>query len=258
MKLAIGMPVFERSWVLPLWFQCLEAQSLAPKEDITLCFAYSKGYDGTYEILRHYGEQYGNVMIYDYDLKTYSVREDMSRFHELTALRNGLLSMARETSADYFLSWDNDILFPPGRLSCMFESASEKTAVGALMDMGGRDDVMGHPSVMEFGATPYEVAFRRPFSTYPTDYAFKCDVIMAVKLMGREVYENTEYRWDPIGEDIGWCRDCNEKGYDRYLEPRARGYHLYDKESVIRTLKAHRNMEYPELLGPLSEWYKSW
>lgn len=79
---------------------------------------------------------------------------------------------------------------------------------------------------------------------------------MAVKLMGKEVYSNTEYRWDHVGEDIGWCHSCEERGYERWFQPLAHGYHLYDKELVIEKMKKHANLSYPELLGPLSEWYK--
>lgn len=255
MKLAIGMPVFERAWILPIWFKCLEAQELAPKEDIALCFAYSKGFDGTYEVLRHYGEQYGNLMIYEYDLRTYAGREDMSRFHELTALRNGLLEMARETQADYFLSWDNDILFPPGRLQYLFDSAGPNKAVGACMDMGGNNENMGYPSVMQFSEAEGELAFRQPWSTYNHEEPFPCDVIMAVKLMGKEVYSNTKYRWDPLGEDIGWSIDAAEKGYERWFDPRAVGYHVYDRQIATNIMRRSKK-DYPEILEDLSIWYR--
>lgn len=255
-ELVVGMPIFERAWVTPLWFKCLEANLLVPKKNTTLCFAYSKGSDGTYEQLQYYGNDYKDLLIYEYDMQTYSDREDLSRFHALTSLRNGLLSMVREVSPDLFLSWDNDILFPPNTLQVMLETSKPNNAVGALMDMGGRDEHMVHPSAMDFGATPNEPAFRRPWSEIPQDKPSECDIIMAVKLMGRKVYENTQYGWDMIGEDIGWCRDAEAKGYKRYLEPRARGYHLYDKARAIAIMKQHPDLDYPEILDPLRDWYK--
>lgn len=254
MKLAIGMPVFERAWCLPLWFDSLEAQKLAPKEDITLCFVYSKSFDGTYDILRRRGEEYGDLLIYEYDIKTYSSREDMARFNELVLYRNWLLDMVKEVDPDYFLSWDNDILFYPGRLQALLEVAASDRVVGALMDMGGRDEVMAHPSVMDFGATPYEVAFRKPWKEYPHQEPFKCDIVMAVKLMGREVYQNARYRWDQVGEDIGFCHSCDELGYERWLQPQAHGIHLYDKDSCIAKMRRHR-MDYPSVLQALSKWF---
>lgn len=257
MKLAVGMPVFERAWCLPLWFESLEAQKLVPKEDITLCFAYSKGYDGTYDILRRRGEEYGNLLLYEFDLKTYSDRMDMSRFHELAALRNALLDMAKETEADYFLSWDNDILFYPERLRELFAVCGRDRAVGALIDMGGQDEAMQHPSVMQFPDVEGEIAYRNHWNTYPHTEAFKCDVIMAVKLMGRDVYENTRYKWDPVGEDIGWCLDCEEKGYERWLQPQSHGIHLYDKDLCIKKMKDNKDLEYPLILEPLRTWYKN-
>jgi hypothetical protein len=255
-KLAVGMPVFERAWCLSYWFDCLEAQELADKKDITLCFVYSRSFDGSYDILRRRGEEYGNLMIYEFDLKAYSHREDVSRFHELTAYRNGLLDMAKETDAEYFLSWDNDILFQPKALQSLFEVAKPNNAVGALMDMAGNDEAMGFPSVMHFPQGPGEIAYRNNWNSYPQDKPFQCDVIMAVKLMGKEVYENTRYRWDVTGEDIGWCHDCDEKGYKRFLQPKARGIHLYDKDLVIAKMRQHYRLNYPAILDPLRTWYK--
>lgn len=251
MKLAVGMPVFQREWCLPLWFDSLEAQNLAPKEDITLCFAYSKGTDRTHDILMERGNDYGNLMIYQYDVQSFPNREDMSRFTVLAQLRNALLGMVKETDADYFLSWDNDIIFEPDVLKSLFIG---EPAVGALVDMGGRDGLMHHPSVMHFPQAVGEIAFRRPWNEYPHDKPFKADVIMAVKLMTKEVYSNTEYKWDVCGEDIGWSLNCAEKGYDRWLQPLARGIHLYDKDRAVEIMQ-NSNAKYPEILDLLSRWY---
>lgn len=253
MKLAVGMPVFQRAWCLPLWFDSLAAQELAPKEDITLCFAYSEGDDETHDILMERGNEYGNLMIYEFDqLPKYPDRMDMSRFTTLAQLRNALLDMVRETKADYFLSWDNDILFEPRALQNLF---IDKDAVGALIDMGGIDAQMKHPSVMHFPDAPGEVAYRRPWEEYPHSTPFQCDVIMAVKLMKKEVYENTEYRWDAVGEDIGWCHSAHEQGYERWLQPEARGIHLYDKDATLFILEKYEEQKYPEILEELRYWY---
>lgn len=252
MKLAVGQLVYERAWCLPLWFQSLEAQELCPKEDITLLFAYSKGFDGTYEQLRYYGEEYGNLFIYEYDLPTWAER-NIERFTTLAQLRNGLLNMAKQADCDYLLSWDNDILFSPKRLDSLFIG---KDAVGALVDMGGNDKEMGYPSLMHFPAAPGEMAWRKPWNEYEHVNPFQCDVIMAVKLMTKEVYSNTQYRWDGAGEDIGWSYSCKEKGYEKWLQPQARGIHLYDKDCAIRCMKDNQGKEYPEILEPLQEWYR--
>ena len=255
-KIAIGQPVFERAWCLPRWFECLERQGI-PKENITLCFAYSPGSDGTLEVLKYYGEAYGDLRIYEYDLPTFPNRDDMSRFTTLSQLRNALLGMVKETDCEYFLSWDNDIMFPENSMHWMFDTMKEKEAdaVGALIDMGGRDEAMGHPSVMHFPQAQGELAWRRPWDQYPSSAPFEADVIMAVKLMNRRTIENSQYRWDPSGEDIGWSYSLQEKGYSRWLEPRTHGYHLYDKLLSIETLKEHRHLDYNDLLPKLKYWY---
>lgn len=255
-KIAIGQPVFERAWCLPLWFQCLEQQGI-PKENITLCFAYSPSYDGTLEALKYYGESYGDLRIYEYDLPTFPGREDMSRFTTLSQLRNGLLSMVRETDVDYFISWDNDILFQPDSIHWMFDTLEEKQAgaVGASIDMGGRDDFMQHPSIMHFPEAVGEISYRKPWEEYSHTEPTQADIIMAVKLMSREVVDNCEYRWDKAGEDIGWCYSLQEQGYSRWFEPRTHGIHLYDKQLAIHTMKKFKTLEYPEILSKLKYWY---
>lgn len=255
MKLAIGCPTFQRAWCLPLWFDCLAAQHLDEiADEISLCFAYSKSYDGTYDVLQSRGSDYSELRIYQYDLATYSNR-DLNRLPVLAQLRNALLEMVRETDADYFLSWDDDVLFKPDSVARLFDTVYKDTAVGALIDMGGNDKFMGHPSVMHFPQALGELAYRRPFQEYDWSDQFQCDIIMAVKLMGKEVYQNTQYTWDPVGEDIAWSLDAAAKGYQRSINPDVRGIHVYDKDIAIEIMKAFPRLEYPEILGPLSRWW---
>lgn len=255
-KIAIGQPVFERAWCLPLWFKCLEAQGI-PKENITLCFAYSPGSDGTLEVLKYYGQEYGDLRIYEYDLPSFSDRDNLARFVTLSQLRNALLAMVRETEVDYFLSWDNDILFQPDSMHWLFDTIQEHgaDAVGASIDMGGRNELMGYPSLMHFPDESSQIAYRKPWDTYPKDGPFEADAIMAVKLMTREVVDNSQYRWDTVGEDIGWCHSLAEQGYSRYLDPRCKGIHMYDKAMSIETMRKFSTLQYPEILPKLDHWY---
>lgn len=256
MKLAIGCPTFERAWCLPLWFDCLAAQTTLLKlfKEISLCFAYSTSLDGTWDILENRGSKYAELRIYQFDLQTHSDR-DLNRLPILAQLRNGLLEMVRETEADYFLSWDDDILFPPNTVHRLTEYMSTDRAVGALIDMGGNDQAMGHPSVMHFPQAPGEIAYRKPFNEYDWSTAFECDIIMAVKLMGKDVYMNSQYEWDPVGEDIGWSRNAHGKGYKKFIHPKVRGIHLYDKDISLEVLRKFSGVGYPEIMGPLSRWY---
>lgn len=254
-RLAIGMPVFQRAWILPLWFDCLAAQNLEEKFDISLCFAWSKDYDGTYDILENRGSKYDELRIYQFDLPTYEDR-DLNRFSTLSSLRNALLDMAMETDAEFFLSWDNDVLFYPNTVGRLFDVCNPDTAVGALIDMGGNDTQMGFPSIMHFPQALGELAYRRPHSEYDWSSPFEVDIIMAVKLMGKEVFHNTRYGWDPVGEDIAWSHSAAGQGYKRYIHPDVRGYHIYDKDAAIKVQKTFHDKGYPDILGALSRWYE--
>ena len=173
----------------------------------------------------------------------------------LTQIRNALLEMVREEEPELFLSWDDDILFQPNAIASMFEVSKPDNAIGALIDMGGNDTQMHFPSVMHFPQAPGELTFRRPFESYNWSGPFKVDVIMAVKLMGKEVYQNTQYRWDSVGEDIGWCFSCEDLGYERIIQPATRGIHMYDKRTAVDVMNTYPNSSYPELIYPLSRWW---
>lgn len=253
-KLVIGCPTFERAWALPIWFDMLEAQKLQEDYDITFCFAYTRSFDGTFDILENRASRMGDLKIYQYNLPTFENR-DLHRLPMLAQVRNALLNMVREEEPDYFLSFDDDILFPPDAIRKLFTISKPNNAVGALIDMGGNNEMMHYPSVMHFPNGPGELAFRRPFNEYDWSKPFKADIIMAVKLMGKEVYEKTEYRWDPVGEDIGWCHSCEDLGFDRWIHPDVQGIHMYDKLKAVEVMKAFPEAGYPELLYPLSRWW---
>jgi hypothetical protein len=51
---------------------------------------------------------------------------------------------------------------------------------------------------------------------FPLGTYFKADVIMAAKMMSREVYQNINYRMHTQGEDLGFSADCAEKGFNLY------------------------------------------
>ena len=123
------------------------------------------------------------------------------------------------------------------------------------MDMGGRNDLMHHPSVMHFSGDPSTPAYRRAWSEYPHDEAFQADGIMAVKLMNREVIDTSQYRWDMVGEDLGWCHSLEELGHSRWLEPRTHGVHMYSKPHAIEVMKKFKDLSYPEIYPKLTYWY---
>jgi hypothetical protein len=253
-KLVIGCPSFERAWCLPLWFDSVEAQRLDRYFDLTFCFAYTKSFDGTFDVLWNRASALGDVKVYQFNTPTFENRA-LNRLPMLAQVRNGLLEMVREEEPDYFLSWDDDILFPPFSIDELFQLGAKNKAIGTIVDMGGNNYTMGFPSIMNFPNGPNELAFRRPYREYDLSKPLKVDVIMAVKLMGKDVYMNSEYRWDPTGEDIGWSHSCEELGYERWIQPSVKGIHLYDRDTCLEVLRKFPEATYPDLLYPLSRWW---
>ena len=67
------------------------------------------------------------------------------------------------------------------------------------------------PSVMTWIDEPGKKAKR--LSNYPIGTYFKSDIIMAAKMMSKDVYNNVDYVFHSQGEDLGWCGEAYKNGY---------------------------------------------
>jgi len=129
-------------------------------------------------------------------------------------LRNILIQKVREYNPDYFFSLDSDILIKnPATIELLIAHLKEGAdAVSPLMYMTPVGTA--YPSVMKWIDQPGGRAHRDlefPIGTY-----FKSDVIMAAKMMSRDVYHNIDYAVHQQGEDLGWSGACAETGFNLY------------------------------------------
>jgi hypothetical protein len=73
-----------------------------------------------------------------------------------------------------------------------------------------------------------ELAYRE--GSYPIGSFFKSDIIMAAKMMSKDVYNNVDYQFHKQGEDLGWAKNATEKGFKLYSASYIYAPHLMSKD----------------------------
>ena len=220
MKLIIGCPIYKREWIFPYWIMAIERQSI-PLDDVGFVFVVSSSDEGTISLINRWKEYskkkvgFFDVVIKDdvahhtHDPK--SRQWTMSKYHNMVDLRNTLLKEVRKHQPDYFFSLDSDIIIHnSSTIELLISHIKDGAdAVSPLMFMTpmGTD----FPSVMTWIGEKSEKANRA--RSYPLGTYFKADIIMAAKMMSKEVYNNVDYVFHSQGEDLGWCAEAHRKGF---------------------------------------------
>ena len=222
MKLLIGTPMYKRSWILPHWIRCLVNQSVSFK-DIGFVFEVSPDDRETISSLEAWKKFDKNIPYFEI-----KVREDIPHFeHEsngrqwnlskylnMVSLRNSLLKTVREVQPEYYFSLDSDILLTnPNTIELLIAHIkSGADAVNPLMFMTPMGTL--YPSVMNWRKDIPEKAYRQ--EKYDLGTYFQSDVIMAAKMMNKDVYSTIDYSLHEQGEDVGWSLSCKQEDFKLY------------------------------------------
>lgn len=214
MRLLVGCPVAHRDWVLPRWFDHVEAAcevaGVAP-EFLFVCDRRDPSW-ACIEMLAPDARLVPCVTTRGRDERRWNPR----RYVEMVSLRNELLRAVREAKADAFLSLDSDILVHPAQVAMLLESSERFDAVGGRCYMTKTG--LRFPS---YAMLSRSGGLQRPDS----HGVFGVDVIMAIKLMGRAAIE-VHYQVDAQGEDIGWSKACREHGLKLGWDGRVASKHV--------------------------------
>ena len=81
---------------------------------------------------------------------------------------------------------------------------------------------------MDWKDEDHNIAYRK--EKYPLGEYFQSDVIMAAKMMSKDVYNNVDYEFHKQGEDLGWCKNAKQKGYKLYSASYIYAPHIMSKE----------------------------
>lgn len=218
MKLVVGCPIYKRAWIFPYWAHCFEIQSI-PLSEIGFVFETSPDDSKTIDYLKRWRSAHPEIPLFEivqrpdlphFEHEKNSRQWTMSKYHNMVNLRNSLLERVREISPDYYFSLDSDILIKnPSTIELLTSHIDDGAdAVNTLMFMTPVGTQF--PSVMTWKSED-ERAFRE--ESYPLGKFFQSDIIMAAKMMSKEVYKNVNYQFHVQGEDLGWCQDAKDKGY---------------------------------------------
>lgn len=230
MKLAIGCPIFEREWCFDWWADSVEAQQWPSFIDsVEYHFVYTPGSDDTLGAINHRFLTAEKKII---EVKgsgfPNAERANPARYAHLALLRNKLLDSVRTSGADYFLSWDSDMVFEP----VLHELFIFRQVAGAFVEMLGQDWMLdSHPEAAFASWMLLDpvaaVAARSGRPVMPSDPPRKVGVVMGTVLFERSAFELVEYEFHPQGEDIGMALSCRDAGVEQWLVPAARGVHLH-------------------------------
>jgi hypothetical protein len=150
-------------------------------------------------------------------------------------LRNSILSRVKEINPDYYFSLDSDILVKNSStlelLMAHVEDGAD--AVNTLMFMTPVGTQF--PSVMTWKDDEDGRAYRK--ENYPIGTLFESDIIMAAKMMSKEVYNNVNYEFHIQGEDLGWSLDAKRKGYNLFCASYIYTPHIMHEDMLQTFLK---------------------
>ncbi len=224
MKISIGAPVYQREWVLDRWFASILDQELSLK-NTSIIFAYTEGNDNTLDIIHKYGQKFSDCVVLECNDLPAFVDRNPKRYETLAILRNRIIDKLRELQPDYYVSWDTDILLPPGTVKGLIKD--NKDVVGPYVDLVPPQDI---PNC----ATRKGSDFRRikPYTKfYPKGELFEVDAVFAVSAMKNKVFNTCYYKSHPGGEDYGWAENLRDAGFHSWMDSRYIGKHFYRRDN---------------------------
>jgi len=222
LDLVIGCPIYKRDWIFPYWISCIENQNIDFSK-IGFVFEASPNDEETIEMLIRYRNARPDIPEFIIDIKPdvpHFIHEEgtrtwsMSKYENMVNLRNAMLNKVRELNPNYFFSLDSDILLTnPNTIQLLISHIqSGADAVSPLMFMTPMDKM--YPSVMNWENEPGKRGYRKV--SYPLGEYFKSDIIMAAKMMSKDIYSNVNYSLHAQGEDLGWSGNAAKLGYNLY------------------------------------------
>lgn len=227
MRLVVGCPVRQRSWVITHWLDHVEAAAAAVGVTPHYLFVGNPQEDQTFPVLANhcaYLQRTWAVSRTNEPDATDTRVWDEDRFAHMVVLRNQLLGAVRELKPDYFLSLDSDILLHPEALTHLFESIERFGAVAGATFMTPKGT-----QCPNYGWLSGMTGLSRREPTHVG--VIPVGVIMALKLMTPAAY-GVDYELHPQGEDIGWSAACARAGVKFGWDNRSVSKHVMSPESL--------------------------
>lgn len=225
-EVMIGCPVRNRAWILPFYLKAMQALNY-PRVKLQYCFVLNNSTDRSQEILEAFARQNNTAIVVCDQEKPQGVERGYYSLANLASLRNTLLSQFLESGADYLFSVDSDILVPADSLSRLV--ANNRDIVAMLVCNGHQVGDPGIYNILRQVDDSYE--FIRDF---PRDRIFPVDCTGAAYLIKRRVIaRGVRYSADGGGEDIGFCQQAREMGFQLYCDGALEADHIMHENQLL-------------------------
>jgi hypothetical protein len=248
----IGLPIYQREWIIHEWFRCIENQTV-PLSELGFIFELGDNDEGTHQALWDWHSAHPEVRVFDgvvrTDIKHRHHPEGMriwpkEDFLKMSTLRNNLLKRVRCLEPERYFSLDSDILIEdPYTIEKLCRLTEIANAASPLCYMWpeGTD----YPNMMSWYDHPGGRA-QRPVNEYPIGTDFQSDIIMGAVMMSKAVYQSVDYRWHKQGEDLGWSAEATRHNFKLFSATSIYAPHIMHKEQ-LRLYKLHGDMRAPSL-----------
>lgn len=239
MLVIIGLPVYDRAWILPVWFEAILKQDW-PLEDLGFIFETAPDDKETLDVLWDFQTKHPEIRCFEVVVNLqdqhYTHPEggrvwSKERYHTMAKFRNNLLDRACCHQPDRYFSLDSDVILEnPRTISELVQLTTQPNihAVSPLMFMTAEG--IAFPNSMYWLEQPGGKARRRPDYHFGTVY--KSDIIMAAVMMTPAVYRNVRYQWHTQGEDLGWSTQCAMRGYELYVASYIYAAHIMSRAKL--------------------------
>lgn len=222
----VGCPVRARAWIMPSWFDHVEAALAVAGVSASYAFVAPWG-DETLPILQERTAGLAAVGLSD-EPDAYVERQwhQRARIERMVSVRNQLLATVRARRPDVFLSVDSDVLLHPMAIAELLEGLGRFDAVGGgtfLTEFGNQFPSCG----WVLGCDGFRREAMLHQGTIPVG------VIMAVKAMSPAAYA-VDYEHNLQGEDIGWSVAAARAGVKLGWDNRHYSKHVMDRAALGR------------------------
>jgi hypothetical protein len=264
-RFVVGAPAWDRAWSLPLWFESVRAN--VDPADTGLVFVVPAADASTREAIARHSEGFRWVEVIRDRGKQSTRQERPSTNHEtLAAARNAILQHVARVRPERFVSWDTDLLVPPGTVDRLTQTFLPLTTVWTWMNrqppqkirhFDGEEyhEVWWQPPVCA-SAMAWDPQFPGRAYHYPGQEflarsrdVWQTGVALAFKVMDSRAYTVASYAPHPDGEDVTFNWQLERRGVSRYCVGDIRGVHLYDRHA-----KDEIGLRWPKVMD-LSQQY---
>ena len=226
MKLLVGCPTRNRTWILEKWRDHVEGATPG-SWDLEYLFVIGEDDTETFELIKDWKRTH-IVFVEEQDPGMIRSWGKPGRYDHMVFLRNTMLSKVRHLNPDLFLSLDSDILLGQDTIRNMYETLTkyEFDAVGGLTWFDPVDPLCTN-------VAKWVSSSKSGFKRVQSRGTHKVDIIMGIKLMTPAAY-NVDYCYHHLGEDLGWNKNMFLAGKQMGLDGRTANKHIMKPEYMDR------------------------